>query len=352
MDFNVDDSTESSSEYNNNNERKKVFKLVIIILVSAVVGFSVYFITDKLINKPQAPQEIPAEIEMELSDEMVRYLYDGVTYDADGLGVRSNAFFKNDEVTAADFSIAERLYLALRYASVNDFVPIPVEDKKPAKLEESDKKDDAPDMETLRPRKEEHVTTTTNKHTTINKTEVKVVVPKYTIGTSIINNYMYDFFGEDYGSVDSTVDVVLKFKANNLNQGTFKYDKTKNCYVVELTKTSPNATSLGANPYLYELISAKKIVSSNDIVIREKVVFTSTKQYTDADGKPIDKYDCTVYSDVKKSNVIDERKGVSRSQLLSLSISDYEDNASTYEHTFFKDDNDEYHYSGSKLVTE
>ena len=96
--------------------------------------------------------------------------------------------------------------------------------------------------------------------------------------------------------------------------------------------------------------NGKKV--GNNIIIKEKVVFTAIKQYTDDAGLAIDKYDCAVYKDFAKTNQLEMKNGVVADQLTMLGIENYTDNASTVTYTFFKDENDEYHFLSSEITSE
>ena len=90
---------------------------------------------------------------------------------------------------------------------------------------------------------------------------------------------------------------------------------------------------------------------TNNIIIKEKIVFTGLKQYTDDAGQPIDKYDCGIYKDFGKTNQLEMKTGVVADQLTLLGIENYKDNSSIVTYRFFKDENDEYHFLSSEITS-
>ena len=113
-DFSFNDSMEEETTgYNQDpGEKKKIIKFLIVVVVAAIAGFSVYFITDALINGNRKGTVITStkDSEMDLSDEMIVYLYDNVTYAVNG--IRNDKFFKSGSVTANDFTTQEKIYFA------------------------------------------------------------------------------------------------------------------------------------------------------------------------------------------------------------------------------------------------
>ena len=114
-DFSFNDSFEEEDNgYNSDpGEKQKIIKFLIIVAVSAIAGFSVYFITDALINGNRKSTVITSskDSEMDLDDEMIVYLYDNVTYAVNG--IRNPKFFKSGSVSASDFTTEEKIYFAL-----------------------------------------------------------------------------------------------------------------------------------------------------------------------------------------------------------------------------------------------
>lgn len=318
-DFN-DSVEEENSVYNEDrNEKKKIIKFLIVIVVAAIAGFSVYFITDALINGNRKDPVItePKDIEMDLSDEMVVYLYNNVKYEVNG--VRSDKFFKSGSVTADDFTTQDKMYFALRYATQSDFVNM------------TSSSSDSVDIDN-------------------EETDNKVVLPTYSISKSRIDEYMYNFFGDDFNySVDTPVTIAVNFAVNGYNSGVMSYDSASDSFLVKFDSVSAGGSSMAVNPYLYKLESALREGKTDNIIIKEKVVFTDVKQYTDESETLIDQYDCGVYRDFARTNLLEKKTGVTKTQLSMLNIENYKDNASTVTYTFFKDENDEYHFLNSVI---
>lgn len=347
-DFRFDDSFDDSFDdldeeenvgYNQSpGEKKKIIKFIIIAVVSLVCGLSVYFVTDALLNGNSTPVVPTAQdIELELNDEMVLYLYDNITYSVKGL--RNDKFFKADKVVVDDFTTQEKFYYALRYAVVSDFIDMTVssdsleEEENDTVEEDTDDEEAADQTEKKEEQKEEPKELTT-----------------YSISNSSISEYMYNFFGEDVVySTDSPVNISVNFSKDGFNSGMLTYDATSDSFLVQFDSTSPSGTDTPLNPYLYKIDSAVLEGDTGNIIIKEKVVFTEVVQQTDEAGALIDAYDYKVYYDYSKSNLIEEKSGVTKSELTAIGIENYKDSAMVIAYTFFKDDNDEYHFLSSEI---
>lgn len=320
----IDDEEEETSGYNEDqNEKKKIIKFLIIVVVSAIAGFSVYFITDMLINgnrEPVAP--VRKDMEMDLSDEMVVYLYNNIKYEVNG--VRSDKFFKSGSVTADDFTTQEKMHFALRYATKSDFVNMTSDTGEIIEGEEDE----------------------------TGKTKEPAVKEKpiFSISKSKIDEYMFNFFGEDYSySTDSPINIAVNFSVDGYNSGVMNYDATSDSFLIKFDSVSPGMNTMAINPYLYKLESAKREGKTDYIILKEKVVFTTFKQYEDDKGNLIDKYDYGIYKDYARTSSLEQKTGVVKSQLGVLGIENYRESASTVTYTFFKDENDEYHFLNSEI---
>lgn len=316
-DFSFNDSMEEESGYNQDpGEKKKIVKFLIIVVVAAIAGFSVYFVTDMLINGNNKGSVVQTtkDSEMDLDDEMIVYLYDNVTYAVNG--IRNDKFFKSGSVKASDFTTQDKIYFALRYATEADFIDMTSSDL-------SDTTDSAEVLKT------------------------------YSISNDKIKEYVFNFFGEDVTyTTGSPVNIAVNFAKDGYNAGTLNYDSATDSWLVTFDSVSEGGSKMVINPYLYKIESAMREGETNNIIIKEKVVFTAIKQYTDDAGNPIDQYDCAVYKDYAKSNQLEMKTGVVADQLTLLGIENYSENASVVTYTFFKDENDEYHFLSSEITSE
>ncbi len=324
----ADETEEEQTGYNSDpGEKKKIIKFLIIVVVAAIAGLSVYFITDALINGNRKPTTTTTAVdsEMELSDEMVVYLYDNVSYAVNG--VRSDKFFKSASINPSDFTNQEKFYFALRYAVESDFI-----DMTTSTATESDEKEKDDDGSA----KEE-------------KKELKT----YSISNDKIREYMFNFFGDDVSySTSGSIPIAVNFLKDGYNAGTLNYDSMSDSFLVKFDSVSAGGSSMVVNPYLYKLVSAMREGKTSNIIIEEIVVFTQTNQYTDETGKPIDKYDYAVYKDFAKTSALEQKAGVTKSELSLIGIENYKDYATKIKYTFFKDENDEYHFLKSEIVSE
>lgn len=331
-DFSFNESVEEDNGYNKDpNEKKKIIKFVIIVVVMLVVGFSVYFITDALINGNKKPTTVVTkpDKQMELSDEMIVYLYDNVSYAVNG--VRNDKFFKSGKVTAEDFTNVEKFYYALRYAVDDDFVDMGPADGVSGAISGEESQEGSND--TIKDEKKE-----------------EDVPHTYSISNARIREYMFNFFGDSVTYTTSgEIPIAVNFLKNGCNAGNLKYDTDSDSFFITFDSLSEGGTAMAINPYLYKIESAMREGKTSNIIIKEKVVFTSSKQYTDEAGNFIDKYDCGIYKDYTKTELLEQKTGVTKSELSSLGIENYQENASIVTYTFFKDENDEYHFLSSEI---
>ena len=316
-DFSFNDSMEETTGYNQDpGEKKKIIKFLIIIVVAAIAGFSVYFITDALINGNNKGTTVTTakDSEMDLNDEMIVYLYDNVTYAVNG--IRNDKFFKSGSVTAEDFTTQDKIYFALRYAVEADFVDM--------SSGATEQVEGAPKL-----------------------------LKQYGISNDKIKSYVYNFFGDGVTYTTNTpVNIAVNFSKDGYNAGTLNYDGTTDSWLVTFDSVSESGAKMVVNPYLYKIVSATREGKTNIITIKEKVVFTAIKQHTGPDGNAIDLYDCGVYKDYAKSQELEMKSGVVSDQLTLLSIDNYSDSASVVTYKFFKDANDEYHFLSSEITSE
>lgn len=322
----IDDEEETVGYNEDQNEKKKIIKFLIIVVVSAIAGFSVYFITDALINGNRKPVEnVRKDMEMELSDEMVVYLYNNVKYEVNG--IRSDKFFKSGSVTLDNFTDQEKMYFALRYATKSDFVNMSSSNDTGEIIEgEENNEAEKPKDPAVKEK------------------------PTFSISKSKIDEYMFNFFGDDYSySTDSPINVAVNFSVDGFNSGVMNYDAASDSFLIKFDSVSPGMDTMAINPYLYKLESALREGKTDNIILKEKVVFTSSKQYTDDAGNFIDKFDCGIYKDFARTNLLEQKTGVVKSQLSILGLENYSDSASTVTYTFVKDENDEYHFLSSEI---
>lgn len=321
-DFTIDD--ESSGGYNQDpGEKQKIIKFVIIVVVAAVVGLTVYFITDALINgnKKGGSIVVTKDTEMELNDEMVIYLYDNVTYSVNG--IRNDKFFKNGSVTADSFTNQEKFYYALRYAVEADFVD----------MSTTNSGEDVDDSETA-----------------VKQDNSNTGPVTYSISNERIREYMFNFFGDGVTyDTNTPVYIAVNFAKNGMNAGTLNYDASSDSFLIQFDSVSDGVNNYAINPYLYKLESAMREGKTNNIILKERVVFTSTTQYKDENEALIDMYDCGIYKDYGKSTLLEQKTGVTKTQLMMLGIENYQNSSSIVTYTFFKDDNDQYHFLSSEI---
>ena len=337
-DFSFEEDTVEDDSSNDFGEKKKIIKFLIIVAAAAIAGFSVYFITDWLINGRQKPVPVvQKDTDLELSDEMVVYLYNNVKYEVNG--IRNDVFF-NPSVTASSFSGEQMLYYAMRYATKSDFVNMNTsyEDDLEPTPSDGDLVADNDDENS----KEGGATETPKQPTN--------VIPTYSISKSTIDRYLFNFFGDGVtGPTNGVFNIAFNFSAGGYNAGTMTYDANSDSYIIKFDSKSVVAADLAMNPYLYGIESAMREGKTNNIIIKEKVVFTKCQQLSEENGALIDSYNCGIFKDKATTNLIEQKNGVSKSQLGTLGIANYKENAAIITYTFVKDENDEYHFESSKI---
>ena len=335
-DFSFEDETVEDDSSNDFGEKKKIIKFLIIVAVAAIAGFSVYFITDWLINGNKKPVSVvQKDTELELTDEMVVYLYNNVKYEVNG--IRNDVFF-NPSVTASSFSGEQMLYFAMRYATKSDFVNMNTsyEDDLEPTPSDGDLVEDGENSKEGGAASE--------------PTQPTDVTPTYSISKSTIDRYLFNFFGDGvFGPTSGVFNIAFNFSAGGYNAGTMTYDSNSDSYIIKFDSKSVVAADLAMNPYLYGIESAMKEGKTNNIIIKEKVVFTKCQQLSEENGALIDSYNCGIFKDKATSNLIEQKNGVSKSQLGTLGIANYKENAAIITYTFVKDENDEYHFESSKI---
>ena len=347
--INDDEEFEGESELSNNpNQMHRGLYWGIIITVALVVGVTVYFVTDALINGGNKKNVVLDEdTPMTLNDEMVKYLYGNISFDVRGM--RNTIFFENDKVEVDDFDNNDKFFFAFRYITSQDFTPIyeevyadgtPVEEEPTDTIDATQKEDkkDKDDKNKDKDKKEEK--------------ETYSVVKEYSILNETIATAMEDFFGEGISySTEVEIPIGVNFTVNGKNAGNLRYDAKTDSFLIKFDSNSDLSVEKSPiKPYYGSVVSAIKLAKTNHIVLKEKVIFTKVTENKGEGEDANVTYDYSICADYNCNEILDTKTGVTKSQYYNapIELDDYEDQATTITYTFFKDSVNEYHFLSSE----
>ena len=298
-----------SFEENDTTKKKKksiIFKnsktvmIVIVIILSLLIGIGVFVGSNALFNKGKKKEKEPTTVQLDLKNENVDILYHYVTYGT--RNKRYEKFIKNKSVTLKDFTNEEKLYYALQFAQVEDFV-------------------------------------FTKKY---NEKDQKI----YSISKLKMDDYMKRFFGAQvtYTTDDTEITYPFSFRINGQNVGTLKYSKTRKGYetVFDGFQDDIKSTDI-VEPYYAKLTRAEQNLD-NTIVLTEKIIYTTVEEENGL-------YNITIYKDYDKTKPIEKRTGITLEQLQNnpIKIDNYLANAGTIQYKF--DINiSTYYFASSKII--
>ena len=324
-----------------NNGMNPVIKWVIILTVALVVGVTVYFVTDALINGGNKNQvNVDEDTPMTLNDEMITYLYGNVSYNVKG--TRNTIFFEKDSVEANDFSNNDKLFFAFRYITSQDFTAIYEEVEVEKTETEKNPQDDHLSSST------ESSSSDTGKE---KETETVSRVKEYSISNELIAAAVEDFFGEGVTyNTDSQMKIGVNFTVNGFNAGMLRYDNASDSFLIKFdSKYNEAVENSAVKPYYGQIVSAIRKAGTQHIVIKEKVIFTKSSKRAGATADAEAVYDYSVCADYACNEVLDSKTGVKESDYYNnpIELADYEAQATTITYTFFKDSVNEYHFLSS-----
>lgn len=330
---------------------ENIKKWAIILTVSFVTFITVYFITDALINGGNKAKEVPLkDTPMTLNDEMVTYLYGNVSFGIRGM--RNPIFFKNEKVTIDNFSNNDKFFFVARYLTSSDFTAI---------YEEVDVTGGTTTTTTETTTKtDENGNTTTETDvdvTTDENTDTVMKIKEFSIANETIKAAMEDFFGDGVTyNYEGEIPFAANFTVDGNNAGLLRYDSTSDSFLINFDRKSDlTAETVPIKPVYGELVSAIRMAKTSNIILKEHVIFT---QYVEHPGEPVAEgeeendptYDYKVCADYECTNVLEEKKGVTKAEYYNnpIELADYKDHATTITYTFFKDSNNEFHFLSSE----
>ncbi len=284
-DFKIGDEIEETS---GENEKKNtnVIPIIIIVVISLICGLTVFFITNAIFGKKDAPKEDPiVETPLSLTEENVEILYDYVTYGT--LGERNDKFVKEPKVTLDSFSNQEKFYYALQFAQVEDFEPT-------GKVDE--------------------------------KTQKKI----YNISDVKIRNYMQRFFGGNVSYTNNaTLTYPFSFSINGQNVGIMT-PNTSNGGLDTIFdgQQLPKEDKELVKPFYADLVAAYKEVDGT-YRLEEKIIYTRVE-------KKDDSYTIYLYKDYAQTQLIETKLNQTEEMLKAnpIDIKNYKDKAATIKYHF------------------
>lgn len=283
MDFKIGDELEEVTAESEAAKAKKI-PMAVVIVASLIIGLTVFFISNAIFGSNDKENTPPTSINVPLTDENVKILYDYVTY---GIrGTRNDKFIKEQNVTMTSFNNYEKFYYALQFAQVEDFVNT-------GKLTEQNQK-------------------------------------IYNISSAKIKRYMQLFFGNQVTySTSSQVTYPFSFRINNQNVGTLTYSVERDGFDTVFTGLEEDIVSTNlVEPYYTELTKAKKN-SDGSLELTEKIIYTET-------NKRDNFYDINIYKDYQKTMLLEQKTNITEEMLKQnpINIKDYSEKAATITYKF------------------
>lgn len=300
-DFKIGDELEEFNDSPKKVRKKqnKTVGIIIVIVISLLIGFLVYFGSNKLFGKKDKVEETPITTEIDITNENVEILYQYVTYGT--RNKRNEKFITNQSVKASDFTNEEKFYYALQFAQVEDFVFS-------GKLTEDNKK-------------------------------------IYTISSTKIKNYMKRFFGDKVSfKEDCEITYAFSFRINSENVGTLTYSKADKGYNTVFDGLQENYVSTNiVEPYYAELVGATENADGT-LVLKEKIIYTTIEEQNGI-------YTVKIYNDYAHNNLIETKQNLTAEQLKAnpIDVKDYENKASTVQYNFDLDFTN-YYFAGSTIL--
>ncbi len=285
MDFEIEEGLEEDDDFSSEKKPKKSSKLpiIVVIVVSILVGLLVFLISNLFFGKKTIKVETPKSKPLSLTEENVEILYDYVTYGTRNR--RNDKFLKESHVTLQTFTNQEKLYYALQFAQVEDFV-------------------------------------STNK---LDENNLKI----YKISASKINNYMKRFFGgQATYKMDEVITYAFSFRIGGKNVGVLKPSVNGDGYDVVFTELQEDYPPELVEPFYGELVAAQKNTDGS-YELTEKVVFTEVKKENEI-------YTVNIYKDYQHTYLIEKKLNQTEETLKQnpIKIANYKDKATTIKYLF------------------
>lgn len=290
MDFSIEESANGNT--NKKDKQSNLSQIIIIIIISLVAGISVFFISYMILNRNKKPEE-PKPIELALTDQNVKILYQYVSYG------NNNKFVKGVNTTKDSFSNDEVLYYALQFLSTEDLTDTKTKDAENRNI--------------------------------------------YYIQTEKIQEYINRFFGSkiEYKLNNKTTSV-LPFLVDNKNMVELEYDAMSRGYKVVFTGLENNLNNQLVMPFYKKLVKATQ-ETDNSIKLEEKVIYTDVSENNGT-------YTIAVYKDFNKQELLEVRNNMKKEDIQNnpIKIDSFLDNASTITYQF-KVENDQYYFDNSVI---
>ncbi len=293
MEFNVEEEPKDT-------KKKNVITWVIIITISLVVGLTVYFITDKIINSSKSSQQqtVPVkEKELNVNDNTIQILYRYVTFGT--RKKRNDKFIKENETNINSFTAAEKLYYALQFARRDDFTDTGKTNAKGEKI--------------------------------------------YNINSQKLKEFLERYFGPSVSVPDNaTLPYTFQFSIGGKNSGTLTKAETDG-YNVVFEKREENIVPDLVEPFYGELIKAYQ-ETNGTYRLEEKVIYTRVEKNSNY-------YTVYIYGDYNQTKLLETLTNQTETSLKAdpIKVDRYVDKAATISYHFNLDNNKLY-YDSSKIM--
>ena len=298
MDFKIGDEIEGEGQETSNLKIKSRLPLIIIIVVSLIVGFLVFFLSNSLFGPKKTKEPPVTRQQLNLKERNVDILYSYVTYGEKKQ--RNDKFIKESKVTLDSFSDEEKFYFALQFADPDDF-------DFNGKTNEQGKK-------------------------------------IYVITERKIRNYMQRFFGNKvtYSPIKE-LKYTFNFLINSQNTGTLKYSEDDKTYSIVFDEYEDDVKEKeGIQPYYAELTGAYKELDGT-YTLEEKVIYPDLVKNED------NTYTLSIYKDYEHKLLIERKNNLSEDDIkdYEIKMSNYKTKASTITYKFGLNGNTLYFESSS-----
>ncbi len=294
MDFRIGDDIREDGSKNNSGD---TFKIIVIVVAAIVIGLIVFFITNAIFGKKEAPVPEVTTTTLKVTDEKVTNAYKMVTYGANGK--RNELFIKNKEVHSEDFNRLQKFYYAMQYSVRDDFTD------------------------------------------TLEKNEQGKTI--YIIPRDKIKTYMSKFFGPDYSfEEDGTVKLTLPFSIDDMNVVTMKYNQDRDGYDTVFEGKDAYVNNNPVSPFYGEVVEAKE-ASNGVLEIKENIIFTKVS------SKGNDTFDIGIYKDHDLTDEVEILNDITKVSLAEtpIQISRYSGRCGVVTYTFMKNGNSYYYVTST-----
>ena len=284
MEFKIGDEIETEESEPSKLKVQSKLPIVLIVILSLIVGFGVFFISNSLFGPKEDPKPVERQ-KLSLNESNVEVLYSYVTYGVKN--TRNDKFIKNKKVTLNSFTNEEKFYYALQFADVDDF-------EFTGEMNEQNQK-------------------------------------IYVIPNTKIKSYMTRFFGSKVTySTEDTITYPFSFRINGQNVGTMKFSKKDKGFATVFDGYEEDVSEVsGVKDYYTELTAAYKELDGT-YTLEEKIIYTELVKNDD------DTYNLSIYKDYEHKSLLETKNNLTGEDLkdYKVDIRSYKNKTSTITYRF------------------